>query len=348
MSKSQSGLASIRRDFSTTSMGSQEAIPWDPTPPKPAPFSQPQTSSTLSGSTEPTARETARERRLREIQNALSNRSTPALVQQAPVLPTKRPSDPDLSDAFQPTKKPRKLPRGYEDEDDDEEYNPRGGSFSRSGKSKATFTAPPPEKRKAGKIELSQEQKQILKLVEDGQSIFYTGSAGTGKSVLLREIIKVLKKKHSRSQDAVAITASTGIAACNIGGVTIHSFAGIGLGVEEAEKLCDKIRKNKKSSTRWNRTKVLIIDEGERGRFSQVRVAKPQPSFYARGRPIRQAFSHRRPASREHIAFWRHSARRYRPSCGSKPLLGHSISQRSSDRVTKNSSTCSTRCVSDD
>lgn len=86
---------------------------------------------------------------------------------------------------------------------------------------------------------------------------------GTGKSVLLREIIKTLRKKYVKSPDAVAITASTGIAACNIGGVTIHSFAGIGLGIESAEDLCKKIRKNKKAMTRWLRTKVLIIDEGE-------------------------------------------------------------------------------------
>lgn len=54
-----------------------------------------------------------------------------------------------------------------------------------------------------------------------------------------------------------------GIAACNIGGVTIHSFAGIGLGIESAEDLVTKIKKNKKASTRWLRTKVLIIDEGQ-------------------------------------------------------------------------------------
>lgn len=108
---------------------------------------------------------------------------------------------------------------------------------------------------------LSQEQTQILQLVKDGHSIFYTGSAGTGKSVLLREIIKTLRRKNVKSPDAVAITASTGIAACNIGGVTIHSFAGIGLGIESAEDLASKIRKNKKAFVRWQRTKVLIIDE---------------------------------------------------------------------------------------
>jgi hypothetical protein len=55
----------------------------------------------------------------------------------------------------------------------------------------------------------------------------------------------------------------SGIAACNIGGVTIHSFAGIGLGIETAEVLADKVKKNRKASTRWLRTKVLIVDEGE-------------------------------------------------------------------------------------
>lgn len=53
-----------------------------------------------------------------------------------------------------------------------------------------------------------------------------------------------------------------GIAACNIGGVTIHSFGGIGLGIEDAEHLAKKIQKNKKATARWLRTKVLIIDEG--------------------------------------------------------------------------------------
>lgn len=127
-------------------------------------------------------------------------------------------------------------------------------------------------------VSLSQEQNHILKLAQEGKSLFYTGSAGTGKSVLLREIIKTLRKKYVTVPDAVAVTASTGtfdpsclmiqrqfhsgIAACNIGGVTIHSFAGIGLGREKAEQLADRVRKNKKASSRWMRTKVLIVDEG--------------------------------------------------------------------------------------
>lgn len=80
---------------------------------------------------------------------------------------------------------------------------------------------------------------------------------------MLREIIKNLRKKYAAAADAVAVTASTGIAACNIGGVTLHSFGGAGLGLEKADVLVGKIKKNKKAAARWLRTKVLIIDEGK-------------------------------------------------------------------------------------
>lgn len=49
--------------------------------------------------------------------------------------------------------------------------------------------------------------------------------------------------------------------------MTIHSFAGIGLGTEPVETLVTRIRKNKKSAGRWARTKVLIIDEGNTSCF---------------------------------------------------------------------------------
>lgn len=81
-----------------------------------------------------------------------------------------------------------------------------------------------------GKVEtfsLSGEQKHILNLVvEKNQSVFFTGPAGTGKSVLMRAIISEMKRKYARDTERVAVTASTGLAACNIGGMTLHSFAG--------------------------------------------------------------------------------------------------------------------------
>lgn len=62
------------------------------------------------------------------------------------------------------------------------------------------------------------EQSTLIDLVENtDQSLFLTGKAGTGKSTLLRYIKEHTAKKH-------VTLASTGIAALNVGGQTIHSF----------------------------------------------------------------------------------------------------------------------------
>ncbi|KAI9043414.1 DEAD/DEAH box helicase [Aspergillus affinis] len=117
-------------------------------------------------------------------------------------------------------------------------------------------------KSKLASLFLSDEQRHVLDaVVQGGKSMFFTGSAGTGKSVLMREIIKKLRDKYKREPDRVAVTASTGLAACNIEGVTLHSFAGIGLGKEQVPELVKKIKRNPKAKNRWLRTKVLIIDE---------------------------------------------------------------------------------------
>ena len=118
------------------------------------------------------------------------------------------------------------------------------------------------KKETVARVFLSDEQKSVLNLVaEQKKSVFFTGSAGTGKSVLLRETIKLLRDKYKREPDCVAVTASTGLAACNVGGVTLHSYAGIGLGKEAVPELVKKIKKNQKAKNRWMRTKVLVIDE---------------------------------------------------------------------------------------
>lgn len=122
---------------------------------------------------------------------------------------------------------------------------------------------------------LSEEQTKVLEMVVEGKkNVFFTGAAGTGKSVLLKEIIKQLREKHESANRAVtdvaetgrkvtrvAVCASTGLAACHIGGVTLHSFAGIGLGKENVDALLKKIRKNRKSLNRWRNIKVLVLDE---------------------------------------------------------------------------------------
>lgn len=109
-------------------------------------------------------------------------------------------------------------------------------------------------------LKLSEQQISVLKLaVEDGKNIFYTGSAGTGKSVVLRELVKHLRRKHGSSN--VGVTASTGLAACNIGGQTLHRLLAIGLGTGSPTEMMMKIKKNPSLVKKWKTLKVLIIDE---------------------------------------------------------------------------------------
>ena len=133
---------------------------------------------------------------------------------------------------------------------------------SGSNKAEADVQLATKSNAKPPPVKLSEEQLHVKSLVVDkGQSVFFTGPAGTGKSVLMRAIIADLKKKHARDPERVAVTASTGLAACNIGGMTLHSFSGIGLGKDDVQTLVKKIRRNPKAKGRWSKTKTLVIDE---------------------------------------------------------------------------------------
>ena len=55
--------------------------------------------------------------------------------------------------------------------------------------------------------------------------------------------------------------AVSGSAAINIRGVTVHAFAGIGVGVESGDLLIRKVRRNVKAVARWRTVRTIIIDE---------------------------------------------------------------------------------------
>ena len=101
---------------------------------------------------------------------------------------------------------------------------------------------------------LSTEQAKVLQLVKNGESIFFTGSAGTGKSYLLKRIIKSLPP------DTTFPTASTGSAACIIGGTTLHSFAGMGTGSGTLAK-CVSMASREPHASNWRKCRCLVIDE---------------------------------------------------------------------------------------
>ncbi|MQL92731.1 hypothetical protein Taro_025362 [Colocasia esculenta] len=106
---------------------------------------------------------------------------------------------------------------------------------------------------------LTPQQEAVLRAVQQGCSIFITGSAGTGKSFLLGHIIAALRRIHQ--PDAVFVTASTGIAACALGGQTLHSFAGIGLGRGDRDTLLRRAATSHGAAKRWRRAAALVIDE---------------------------------------------------------------------------------------
>ncbi|XP_055919568.1 ATP-dependent DNA helicase PIF1 [Eupeodes corollae] len=103
-------------------------------------------------------------------------------------------------------------------------------------------------------VKLCQEQTEVLQACVAGKNIFFTGSAGTGKSFLLKKIISALPP------DGTVATASTGVAACLIGGVTLHAFAGIG-GGDASIARCIELASRPVSSSNWRKCKRLIIDE---------------------------------------------------------------------------------------
>ncbi len=106
---------------------------------------------------------------------------------------------------------------------------------------------------------LSAEQQDAAARALGGESLFITGAAGTGKSFLMRYVIQELKR--SKGTEAVAVTAPTGIAAVNVGGSTIHSFSGIGLGRGDPMNILARVLKSQKATANWKQARVLVVDE---------------------------------------------------------------------------------------
>lgn len=129
---------------------------------------------------------------------------------------------------------------------------------------------------------LSVSQKRVLDAIMRRKSVFFTGAAGscvpsvtemrrmlfifisihiigTGKSYvvqILRSVIEALQW-----EDKIAYTAPTGVAACNIRGLTIHSWAGVGKASEPIEQLLPMVLRNSNACKRWRETEILVIDE---------------------------------------------------------------------------------------
>lgn len=104
---------------------------------------------------------------------------------------------------------------------------------------------------------LSAQQKSVIESFEAGKNLFITGGAGSGKSYLLNFL------KRNYGQFGLEVTASTGIAAVNIGGATIHSWSGIGLANLPIDQIVENIFSQKfiRVRRKIKQARALAIDE---------------------------------------------------------------------------------------
>jgi ATP-dependent exoDNAse (exonuclease V) alpha subunit len=106
-------------------------------------------------------------------------------------------------------------------------------------------------------MEWKAKQKEFLTAVEMGRCIFLSGKAGTGKSTVAREAMRILKENKVK----FISVAPTGMAAAAIEGVTIHSFFRIPpqMCMMDYDN-CQKINDQRIKVLRKVRT--IFIDEG--------------------------------------------------------------------------------------
>ena len=103
----------------------------------------------------------------------------------------------------------------------------------------------------------SMTQSEALNILKTGVNAYITGAAGSGKTHLLNMYIEYL----NNYEVSLGITASTGIAATHMGGVTIHSWSGLGVRNSLTEFDIESMQEKQYLFKRMEKVKVLIIDE---------------------------------------------------------------------------------------
>ncbi|AIN95793.1 DNA repair and recombination helicase protein PIF7, putative [Leishmania panamensis] len=141
------------------------------------------------------------------------------------------------------------------------------GSNDKEAVETAPAAPPATTTNTAAEPALSSEQRYAFHVtVKEHHSAFITGGAGTGKSHLLRTIIRALPASST------FITATTGIASLNLSGSTLHSFAGCGIPNRSStrDSLLSSVLSKQRCVRSWRICRVLIIDE----------VSMLEPSFF--------------------------------------------------------------------
>lgn len=100
-------------------------------------------------------------------------------------------------------------------------------------------------------------QDRALDILKTGANVFLTGEPGAGKTYVINKYVAWLEAAGLN----VAVTASTGIAATHIGGMTIHSWSGFGIRNELTPYDLDQIAGRESLVKRVKKTHALVIDE---------------------------------------------------------------------------------------
>ncbi len=100
-------------------------------------------------------------------------------------------------------------------------------------------------------------QEQALQILKTGANVFLTGEPGAGKTYTINRYISWLRERGVEP----AITASTGIAATHVGGMTIHAWSGVGIKRDLSEWDLEALLEREPLVRRVRGTAVLIIDE---------------------------------------------------------------------------------------
>jgi len=106
---------------------------------------------------------------------------------------------------------------------------------------------------------LSPEQQYALDQFNNGKNLFITGSAGTGKSVLIKKIYEDAIQRGEKIQ----VCALTGCAALllNCNARTLHSWSGIKIAKGSKTDVIASVFRNKQAVKNWRKVKILIVDE---------------------------------------------------------------------------------------
>jgi ATP-dependent DNA helicase PIF1 len=105
--------------------------------------------------------------------------------------------------------------------------------------------------------DLTDEQLELIDMVNQGLSVFGTGMAGTGKSL----VVEALSQRLDRANVVYAVTATTGKAGSLIGGTTLDSWMGLGRCEDPIVAMVRTVMRKPVLRDRWMSTKVLVIDE---------------------------------------------------------------------------------------